>query len=115
MLSGFFSRARGKCCSFRKKCQAVAAFSALACRRRSPSVSSDRAVGEVEALCLMLLQTVLWNVTVMTSIIFTASGQTPVKWTSLIPQTPTEGTLKSLNPLGINFLPVSCVIYRLFS
>lgn len=57
MLSGFFSRARGKCCSFRKKCQAVAAFSALACRRRSPSVSSDRAVGEVEALCLMLLQT----------------------------------------------------------
>lgn len=52
----FFTSA-GEMLQLSQKCQAVAAFSALACRRRGSGVSSDRAVGEVEALCLMLLQT----------------------------------------------------------
>lgn len=52
----FFTSA-GEMLQLSQKCQAVAAFSALTCRRRSSSVSPDRAVGEVEAVCLMVFQT----------------------------------------------------------
>lgn len=55
------------------------------------------------------------NVTPVSSIILTSSGQTSVKWKSLIPKTPTAGILKCLNPLGITLISMWCELYRLFS